>query len=54
MEETGDLKIPEQEGVLTQDMLHAELGDTTILFATIIDSVGNSCISGLKEPTAFK
>jgi ornithine cyclodeaminase len=27
MEETGDLKIPEQEGVLTQDMLHAELGD---------------------------
>ena len=27
MEETGDLKIPEQEGFLTQDMLHAELGD---------------------------
>ncbi|WP_154840823.1 ornithine cyclodeaminase family protein [Staphylococcus pasteuri] len=27
MEETGDLKIPEQEGILSQESLYAELGD---------------------------
>ena len=27
MEETGDLKIPQAEGILTKNMLHSELGD---------------------------
>ncbi|MEJ7298754.1 ornithine cyclodeaminase family protein, partial [Staphylococcus epidermidis] len=27
MEETGDLKVPQDEGVLTEDMLYSELGD---------------------------
>ncbi|MEJ7173759.1 ornithine cyclodeaminase family protein [Staphylococcus caprae] len=27
MEETGDLKVPQDEGVLTDDMLYSELGD---------------------------
>ena len=27
LEETGDLKIPQAEGILTKNMLHSELGD---------------------------
>ncbi|MBS6895846.1 MAG: ornithine cyclodeaminase family protein, partial [Staphylococcus epidermidis] len=27
LEETGDLKIPQSEGILTKNMLHSELGD---------------------------
>jgi hypothetical protein len=60
MKETGDLKVPQEEGIITKDSLHGELGvaastdSTTILLATNIDSDGNSCISGLNEPTAFK
>lgn len=27
MEETGDLKVPQEEGIITQESLHGELGD---------------------------
>lgn len=27
MEETGDLKVPQEEGILTDNMLYGELGD---------------------------
>ena len=27
MEETGDLKVPQEEGIITKDSLHGELGD---------------------------
>ncbi|MDN8759923.1 ornithine cyclodeaminase family protein, partial [Staphylococcus aureus] len=27
MEETGDLKVPQEEGIITQASLHGELGD---------------------------
>ena len=27
MKETGDLKVPQEEGIITKDSLHGELGD---------------------------
>ena len=31
MEETGDLKVPQEEGIITKDSLHGELGDIVVV-----------------------
>ena len=35
MEETGDLKVPQEEGIITKDSLHGELGDIVVKFQDV-------------------